>query len=121
MVKEFMINDKIGEKKAKGQVYDFIIKQVPGIKRKNLCKQTQKALKIYNLFEKIGINKIQHIKTYSAGTVSRFTNLQIQTIIDHFAKKPDIEYADDQDDSDDLPETEVTIFTESIPLAIALQ
>ena len=62
MVKEFMINDKIGGKKAKGRVYDFIIKQVPGIKCKNLCKQTQKALKIYNLFEKIGINKIQHIK-----------------------------------------------------------
>ncbi|CAG8578523.1 8639_t:CDS:2, partial [Paraglomus brasilianum] len=59
MVKEFMINDKIGGKKAKGR---------------------------------------------------------IQTIIDHFAKKPDIEYTDDQDDSDDLPETEVTILTESIPL-----
>ena len=42
-----MINDKIGEKKAKGREYDFIIKQVPGIKRKNLCKQTQKALKFY--------------------------------------------------------------------------
>ncbi|CAJ0748121.1 2796_t:CDS:2 [Entrophospora sp. SA101] len=116
MVKDFMINDEIGEKKVKGRVYDFIIKQVPGIKHGNLCKQTQKALKIYNLFEKIGINKIQHIKTYSADTISRFTNLQIQTIIDHFAKKPDIEYTDDQNDSDDLPKIEVSIPTESIPL-----
>ncbi|CAH1760075.1 8012_t:CDS:2 [Entrophospora sp. SA101] len=112
MVKDFMINDEIGEKKVKGRVYDFIIKQVPGIKHGNLCKQTQKALKIYNLFEKIGINKIQHIKTYSADTISRFTNLQIQTIIDHFAKKPDIEYTDDQNDSDDLPKIEVNLSQE---------
>ncbi|RIB21738.1 hypothetical protein C2G38_2175800 [Gigaspora rosea] len=99
MVKDFMINNEIGEKKAKGQVYNFIIKQVPGIKRKNLCKQTQKALRIYNLFEKIRIDKIQFIKTYSADIISRFTNLQIQAIIDHFAKKPDIEFVDNQNNS----------------------
>ncbi|CAG8771310.1 17295_t:CDS:1 [Cetraspora pellucida] len=99
MVKDFMINNEIGEKKAKGQVYDFIIKRIPGTKRKNLCKQTQKALRIYNLFEKIGMDKIQFIKTYSTDTISRFTNLQIQTIIDHFAKKPNIEFADNQDNS----------------------
>ncbi|CAG8622197.1 1180_t:CDS:2, partial [Diversispora eburnea] len=35
---------------------------------------------------------------------------QIQMIIDHFTKRPDIEYTDDQDNSsDDLPETEVSI------------
>jgi len=40
MVKDFIINEKIGEKikKAKGQVYDFIIKQLPGTKRGNLCR-----------------------------------------------------------------------------------
>ncbi|CAG8814642.1 14326_t:CDS:1, partial [Dentiscutata erythropus] len=36
MVKDFMINDRIGEKKAKGRVYDFIIKQLPATKRGNL-------------------------------------------------------------------------------------
>ncbi|CAG8622393.1 2679_t:CDS:2, partial [Ambispora leptoticha] len=36
MVKDFMINDEIGEKKAKGRVYDFIIKQLPATKRGNL-------------------------------------------------------------------------------------
>ncbi|CAG8791265.1 20531_t:CDS:2, partial [Gigaspora rosea] len=92
-------NEISWEKKAKGQVYNFIIKQVPGIKRKNLCKQTQKALRIYNLFEKIRIDKIQFIKTYSADIISRFTNLQIQAIIDHFAKKPDIEFVDNQNNS----------------------
>ncbi|CAG8673801.1 11129_t:CDS:2, partial [Paraglomus occultum] len=95
-----------------GRVYDFIIKQLPATKRGNLCKQTQKALRIDNLFEKVGIDKIQYIKTYSADTISRFTNLQIQTIIDHFTKNPDIEYADD------LSETEVSATsTLSIPLS----
>ncbi|CAG8641503.1 646_t:CDS:2, partial [Paraglomus occultum] len=105
MYKDFMVSNKVGEKNAKGQVYDFIIKQLPVTKRKTLCKQTQKALRIDNLFEKIGIDKIQYIKTYSADTISKFTNSQIQTIIDHFTKKPDIEYTDDKDNSsDDLPE-----------------
>ncbi|CAG8607503.1 5646_t:CDS:2, partial [Acaulospora morrowiae] len=80
--KDFMVSNKVGEKKAKGQVYDFIIKQ--------------QALRIDNLFEKIGMNKIQYIKTYSADTISKFTNSQIQMIIDHFTKKPDIEFTDDQ-------------------------
>ncbi len=32
MVKDIMANDKVGEKKAKGQVYDFIIQQLPDTK-----------------------------------------------------------------------------------------
>ncbi|CAG8576296.1 4956_t:CDS:2, partial [Paraglomus occultum] len=107
-VKNLTKSDHIGEKKAKGQIYDFIIAQL-NTKRKKLQKQTQKARKVYNLFEKIGIDKIQHIKTFSADAISRFTNLQIQTVIDHFAKMPDIEFTDDQDNSsDDLPEAEVS-------------
>src|SRR4051794_17136922 len=100
MYKDFMVNDKVGEKKAKGQVYDFIIKQLLDTKHKTLCKQTQKALRIDNLFEKIGTDKIQYIKTYSADTISRFTNSQIQTIIDHFTKKPNTEFIDDSDDEE---------------------
>ncbi|CAJ0846019.1 10781_t:CDS:2 [Entrophospora sp. SA101] len=110
MVKDFMADGKVGEKKAKGQVYDFIIQQLPNTKRENLCKQTQKALRVYNLFEKIGMDKIQYIKTYTADSISRFTNLQIQTIIDHFAKKPVIEFTDNQDNSsDDLPAGEAKL------------
>ncbi|CAG8580942.1 4911_t:CDS:2 [Acaulospora morrowiae] len=49
--------------------------------------------------------------------ISKFTNTQIQTIIDHFTKKPDIEFTDEQNNSsDDLSETEVSIPTESILL-----
>src|SRR5436189_3850891 len=43
MYKDFMFNNKVGEKKAKGQVYDFIIKELPDTKRKTLCRQTQRA------------------------------------------------------------------------------
>ncbi|CAG8797319.1 22289_t:CDS:2, partial [Dentiscutata erythropus] len=103
-VKNLMKSVHIGEKKAKGQIYDFIIAQL-NTKRKTLQKQTQKARKVYNLFKKIGIDKIQHIKTFSADAISRFTNSQIQMIIDHFAKKPDIEYSDDS--SDDLLKTKI--------------
>ncbi|RIB17909.1 hypothetical protein C2G38_2186052 [Gigaspora rosea] len=91
MYKDFMVSNKVGEKKAKGQVYDFIIKQLPDTKCKTLCKQTQKTLRIDNLFEKIGMDKIQNIKTYI--------------------------FTDDQNSSsDDLFETEVSIPTELIPL-----
>ena len=38
MYKDFMVNNKVREKKAKGQVYDFIIKQLPDTKCKTLCK-----------------------------------------------------------------------------------
>ncbi len=31
-----MVNNKVGEKKVKGQVYDFIIEQLPNTKRKTL-------------------------------------------------------------------------------------
>ncbi|CAG8601028.1 9893_t:CDS:2 [Cetraspora pellucida] len=109
MIKDFIINDRIGEKKTKGRVYNFIIKQLPATKRGNLCKQTQKALRIDNLFKKIRMCKVQYIKTYSVNIISRFTNLQIQMIIDYFTKKSDIEYTDDQDNSsDDLPEAELS-------------
>ncbi|RHZ80752.1 hypothetical protein Glove_132g74 [Diversispora epigaea] len=40
VVRDFMVNDEIGEKKAKGRVYDFIINQAPGIKRGNLYEKT---------------------------------------------------------------------------------
>ncbi|POG77323.1 hypothetical protein GLOIN_2v1767876 [Rhizophagus irregularis DAOM 181602=DAOM 197198] len=47
MYKDFMANNNAGKKKAKGQVYDL-----PNAKRKILCKQTQKALRIGNLFDR---------------------------------------------------------------------
>src|SRR3954471_20511391 len=46
-VRNIIKSDRIGEKKAKGQIYDFIITQL-GTKRNTLQKQTQRARKIHN-------------------------------------------------------------------------
>ena len=74
--------ERIGEKKAKGQIYDFIIVQL-NTKRQTLCKQTQKALRIDNLFEKIGMDKIQYIKhivrkQFQNLLILRFERLSLQ-------------------------------------------
>ncbi|GES80322.1 hypothetical protein GLOIN_2v1620891 [Rhizophagus clarus] len=74
MINDIMANGNVSEKRQKGQVYDFIIQQLPDTKRENLCKQTQRAIKIFNLFEKIGIDKVQYIITYSANSISKITN-----------------------------------------------
>ncbi|RIB11845.1 hypothetical protein C2G38_2202369 [Gigaspora rosea] len=89
LVRDFMTKYNIGEKKAKGLVYDFIIEQLPNTKRENLCKQTQRAIKIFNLFEKIGTDKVQYIKTYSANSISKFTNEELQKVIDYFSSNYD--------------------------------
>ncbi|CAG8788754.1 19057_t:CDS:2, partial [Gigaspora rosea] len=106
-VKTIIKNEQVGEKKAKGQIYNFIIAQLD-TKRNTLHKQTQRARKIYRLFEKIGLDKVKYIKSYSANTISKFTNEQTQTIIDHFTKNSTKEFIDDQDNSsDDLSKTDV--------------
>ncbi|RHZ81995.1 hypothetical protein Glove_115g91 [Diversispora epigaea] len=95
-------NGKIGEKKAKGIIYDKILEhliiirekrskemgiQLPEILRKTLCKKTQRVIKTYKLFEKIGIDKIKYLKAYSANSISELTNDQIQKIIDNISDR----------------------------------
>ena len=57
-------------------------------------------MRIDNLFEKLGIDKFQYIKTYSANTISKFTYPQIQTIINHFTKKPNMKFTDEAEDEE---------------------
>ncbi|GBB92816.1 hypothetical protein RclHR1_20600001, partial [Rhizophagus clarus] len=95
---EFMTEYKIGKKKVKGMIYDNLIKLLrPGTKRNTLLKQTQRARDIYKLFEKIGIDKIKYITTYSANSISELSDSQIQTIVDYFSKNPNTELPDDRD------------------------
>ncbi|UZO28619.1 uncharacterized protein OCT59_022136 [Rhizophagus irregularis] len=47
-------------------------------------KRTQRAIKIYKLFEKIGVDRIKNIKSYSADSISKFTKPQIQIILNYF-------------------------------------
>ncbi len=59
-----------------------------GLKLRNvlqnsLCKKTQKAKKNYKLFKKVGLDKIKYINSYSANSISEFTDVQFQEIIDY--------------------------------------
>ncbi|GBC19479.2 hypothetical protein GLOIN_2v1820882 [Rhizophagus irregularis DAOM 181602=DAOM 197198] len=86
---EFMNEYKVGKKKAKGMIYDNLTKLLPpSTKRNTILKQTQRAR---SLFEKIGIDKIKYITTYSANSISELSDSQIQTIIDYFSENPNTE------------------------------
>ncbi|CAH1771330.1 14041_t:CDS:2, partial [Entrophospora sp. SA101] len=99
---------KIGEKKARSLLYDSITKQLsiickkrsqklglylPEISQDALRKKTQRAEKIYILFEKIGHDKIKCIKSYSANSISKLTNDQIQEIINYSCQNVDTDNA----------------------------
>jgi hypothetical protein len=123
---------RIGEKKARDLIYDEVVKQVnilckkrsseapcgqdtgvplPDITRDGLRKKTQRAEKIYKLLEKIGLDKIQYIKSYSANEISKFTNDEIQKIMDHFSNKPSMDFNEDQDnfiDDDSSSQTDTS-------------
>ncbi|CAG8704968.1 563_t:CDS:2 [Cetraspora pellucida] len=100
---------KIGKKKAKGIIYDKMLEhlsilrkqrseetelRLPEISHKNLQRKTQKAVKIYKLFEKVGIDNIKYITTYSANSISELTNDKVQDIIDNFSKHNDSDNTD---------------------------
>ena len=40
-------------------------------------------MKIYKLFEKVGVDNIKYITTYSANSISELTNDKVQEIIDN--------------------------------------
>ncbi|CAG8816063.1 30344_t:CDS:2, partial [Racocetra persica] len=58
-----------------------IIKHLSGLTLETLCKRTQRSIKLYKLIEKIGVDKIKNIKTFSADSISKFTQPQIQIIL----------------------------------------
>src|ERR1043165_3796296 len=121
--------NKIGEKKAKGLIYDEVVRQLnilrkkrsqdtgsplPDISRDSLRKKTQRAVKIYKLFEKVGIDKVKHIRSYSANEISKFTNDEIQTIIDHFTEKPNIDFTDDPEGTPAEERTDEMVRAEAV-------
>ncbi|RGB23023.1 hypothetical protein C1646_822289 [Rhizophagus diaphanus] len=62
-IDEIMIKEKVGTKKAKGLIYDFILVYNSDTKRKTLYQHISRARKVYEFTEKIGIDKIKYIKT----------------------------------------------------------
>ena len=123
-VNETMKNSKIGEKKAKGIIYDIMLEdlsilrkkrseemglQLPEITRKYLQGKIQKAVKIYNLFEKVGMNKIKYITTYTANAILELTNDKLQEIIDNFSKQNLYLNGNSSDDSSKISPVAVSI------------
>jgi hypothetical protein len=89
---------KFGEKKVRSILYDTITEQLSILRKKrsqelgvqlrnvlrdSLCKKTQRAEKNYKLFEKVGLDKIKYINSYSANSISELTDAQFQEIIDY--------------------------------------
>ncbi|CAG8796323.1 18238_t:CDS:2, partial [Gigaspora margarita] len=73
---------------AQALVNKEISKQLPTtISDTLLQKRKERAQKIYNLFSEIGENKIQHIKTISALSISKLSQDEIDTILVHFSQK----------------------------------
>ncbi len=106
---------KIGEKKAKGIIYDKMLEhlsmlrkqrsedtglRLPEISRKNLQRKTQKAVKIYKIFEKVGVENIKYITTYSANSISELTNDKVQDIIEASERQDNLSEHNDNDNTD---------------------
>ncbi|RGB22041.1 hypothetical protein C1646_731359 [Rhizophagus diaphanus] len=51
-------------------------------------------VKIYKLFEKVGVNNIKYIMTYSVNSISELINDKVQDIIDNFFKHNDNDNSD---------------------------
>ncbi|GES88773.1 hypothetical protein GLOIN_2v1030212 [Rhizophagus clarus] len=124
--KEFMVhfselvensNGKIREKKAKGIIYDEMLEhlvtihekrskemgiQLPKISHSSLTKRTQRSMKLVRIFEKIGIDKIKYLSTYSPNSISELTNDQIQEIIEASERR------DNSAEQDDFPTPEIS-------------
>ncbi|CAG8760537.1 15549_t:CDS:2, partial [Cetraspora pellucida] len=75
---ELMVRNKVSMKKAKSQVYDFIIAQNSGIRHESLYKKIERARKIYRLFEKIGLDKDNSLDDLPKTDVDEKTLLKIE-------------------------------------------
>ena len=78
--------------------------RLPEISRKNLQRKTQKAVKIYKIFEKVGVENIKYITTYSANSISELTNDKVQDIIDNFSEHNDNDSTDVEEVSSHMTE-----------------
>ncbi|PKK61814.1 hypothetical protein RhiirC2_760298 [Rhizophagus irregularis] len=75
----------VSDQSARNQVYDDTMEHLPGgFTKDTLRKKTQRAVKIYKLFRKIGVDKIKRVISYSANAISKLTTTQIRAIEQHF-------------------------------------
>ncbi|CAG8485304.1 17015_t:CDS:2, partial [Acaulospora colombiana] len=135
-VGEMSNKNKISEKKATTLIYNeienqlsilrkkrsqYLSLQLPNISRDTLRKKTQRAVKTCKLFEKIGLDKIKHIKNYSANSISELTNDQIQEIINHglesrISNSPSLEITPEVSSEDNIIEVSSETKVNIIPI-----
>ncbi|PKK79199.1 hypothetical protein RhiirC2_727970 [Rhizophagus irregularis] len=72
------------ETRATKAIQEEISIFLAGLLRILCVKKTQRAVKIYKLFRKIGVDKIKRVISYSANAISKLTTTQIRTIEQHF-------------------------------------
>jgi hypothetical protein len=71
----------VSDQSARNQVYDDTMEHLPGrFTKDTLRKKTQRAVKIFKLFRKIGVDKIKRVISYSANAILKLTASQIQSI-----------------------------------------
>ncbi|RIA85937.1 hypothetical protein C1645_830047 [Glomus cerebriforme] len=81
-IQKIIAKDNVSDQTARKQLFQDIIKHLSKITLETLRKRIQKAIKIYKLFKKIGVDRIKNIKSYSADSISKFTKPQM----DYFSK-----------------------------------
>ena len=63
-------------------VNDEVREQLPKEVTKNaLRKRTEKARKIYDLFRRIGADKIQRVRTFSASRIAKLSSYKIDYVV----------------------------------------
>ncbi|CAI2189785.1 2306_t:CDS:2, partial [Funneliformis geosporum] len=82
---KIIAKDNVLDQMARKQLFQNIIKHFSGITLETLCKRIQRAIKFYKLFEKIGVDKIKNIKSYSTDSILKFTMPQVQIILNYFS------------------------------------
>ncbi len=96
-IKDVKSKNSVNDKSARTLVYSEIKPLLPDITDVNLCKITFRAKKIYILFDRIEINRIQIISCNANAILNLYDN-QIQDIINNFFKKAtntdDVNYED---------------------------
>ena len=96
-IKDVKSKNSVNDKSARTLVYSEIKPLLPDITDINLCKITFRAKKIYILFDRIEINRIQIISCNANAILNLYDN-QIQDIINNFFKKAtntdDVNYED---------------------------
>src|SRR5436305_12307558 len=80
------LENNISDQMTRTQIYEEMEPYLPGKKRENLRKMTQKAKNIYTLFKEIGIDKIGLV-TYSVDAIESLTGAQIQNIINLYSEE----------------------------------